>query len=235
MCFMFITLLSYSYFILNRCFYIIIQYVNLIYILFYVLCICRFISKLINISSVEKSSLCGAPANSSGWHDFGMIHTATFTASGALYYIFGDDLTNDWSEEFKFTPPPAPGVLGVDRPARIALLADMGLGSSESLHGSGQTEDPGLGGDAFTWTETGYPSYNCTQSLGRFVDKDQLDAVFLNGDISYANGYLASWDFYLNMITPFSGRIAFMNTVGNEAKKKLYYKTSTDVKQTEII
>jgi hypothetical protein len=28
-------------------------------------------------------------------------------------------------------------------------------------------------------------------------------------------GYMASWDFYLDMVAPFAGRVAYLTTVGN--------------------
>ena len=35
------------------------------------------------------------------------------------------------------------------------------------------------------------------------------------GDISYATGYMAVWDFFLNMIAPIAGRVLYLTTVGN--------------------
>jgi hypothetical protein len=35
------------------------------------------------------------------------------------------------------------------------------------------------------------------------------------GDISYATGYMAVWDFFLNMISPIAGRTLYLTTVGN--------------------
>ena len=45
--------------------------------------------------------------------------------------------------------------------------------------------------------------------------RHDVDAVFLNGDLSYANGYLAAWHFYLSMLNMFAGNISWMSTVGN--------------------
>ena len=42
-----------------------------------------------------------------------------------------------------------------------------------------------------------------------------VDAVFHGGDISYSVGYLAKWDFFLNMITPFASRVMLFITIGN--------------------
>ena len=33
----------------------------------------------------------------------------------------------------------------------------------------------------------------------------EIDMVFHSGDISYANGYLSGWDFFLDMVSPISG------------------------------
>jgi hypothetical protein len=32
-----------------------------------------------------------------------------------------------------------------------------------------------------------------------------VDAVLLSGDLSYANGYLANWDFFLDSLAPIAG------------------------------
>ena len=39
--------------------------------------------------------------------------------------------------------------------------------------------------------------------------------VFHGGDISYARGYEAVWDFWLNMISPLASRVLYMTTIGN--------------------
>ena len=57
-------------------------------------------------STIEKSSMCGAPANTTGWRELGLIHTAEFVgltelANTPVFYHFGDATTNDWSQEFK--------------------------------------------------------------------------------------------------------------------------------------
>ena len=65
-------------------------------------------------SSIERTDMFGYPANSTGWRDLGLIHTAPLTgmmalANTKLYYIFGDEATNDYSDEFVFNVPPLPG------------------------------------------------------------------------------------------------------------------------------
>jgi hypothetical protein len=67
-------------------------------------------------STIQKSDMFGYPANSSGWRDLGLIHTAPMTgmmalANSKIYYKFGDEATDDYSEEFVFNVPPLPGKL----------------------------------------------------------------------------------------------------------------------------
>ncbi len=37
----------------------------------------------------------------------------------------------------------------------------------------------------------------------------EVDAVVLSGDLSYANGYLANWDFFLDSLAPIAGTVLF--------------------------
>jgi hypothetical protein len=58
-------------------------------------------------SKIEAGDMFGYPANSTGFRDFGLIHTAPLVgmkalANTKLYYIFGDAATNDFSDEFLF-------------------------------------------------------------------------------------------------------------------------------------
>jgi hypothetical protein len=34
--------------------------------------------------------------------------------------------------------------------------------------------------------------------------------VLLSGDLSYANGYLANWDFFLDSLAPIAGNFTFV-------------------------
>lgn len=166
-------------------------------------------------AGIDKRSLCGAPANSSGWYDMGLTHTATLEAHGPVYYIVGDEELGVWSKEELFTPPPGRGKSPSTRPTRVVLLADMGIGSNQEGHSYGQSSATQVGGETFPWQDSGYPSYNTSKSIERFIESGEVDVVFLNGDISYANGYIVSWQYYLNMISSFSRKIAFLNTLGN--------------------
>jgi hypothetical protein len=99
------------------------------------------------ISRLERSSLCGSPANDKGWSDLGQINTAAFaidplqyknisTSTGPLYvyYMFGDAASNDWSQEFRFRVPPPPGNRPHDRPTTVILYDDLGRGSLDQSY-----------------------------------------------------------------------------------------------------
>ena len=63
---------------------------------------------------INKDQMCGKPANSTGWRDLGLIHTAIFKdltiyTGSCMNYKFGDADTNDYSEEMIFDVPTAKG------------------------------------------------------------------------------------------------------------------------------
>ena len=65
-------------------------------------------------SRIDRSQMCGHPANSSGWADLGLIHTAHMKgmialAGWKLFYVFGDADTGDFSVEHTFHVPPIKG------------------------------------------------------------------------------------------------------------------------------
>ena len=89
------------------------------------------------VSSVAQSSMCAAPANSTGWRDLGNIYTAEIVGilslnlgGSYIYYIFGDAATNTWSSETAFWVPPNRGASPKDRATRVVVLADTGVGSN---------------------------------------------------------------------------------------------------------
>lgn len=153
---------------------------------------------------INQSSMCGFPANTTGWRDMGLIHTATMTGMKALadskiYYRFGDNATNDYSEEFVFLAPPLAGqnpVIGT----RVILYDDLGRGSTD---------------DTYTWNHYGRPSIYVTMAVGAEVLANTVHAVYHGGDISYATGYEAVWDFWLNQISPVASGTLYLTTVGN--------------------
>lgn len=156
-------------------------------------------------TSVDKSSICGAPANTIGWRELGLIHSAnlvgmTVLANQKIYYIFGDEKTNDFSTEKTFFVPPVPGSNPPDRGTTVILFDDLGRGSTDMT---------------YTWNEYGRPSIYTIMAVGDEIANGKVDAVYHGGDISYACGYEAVWDFYLDMISNMAGSALYMTTVGN--------------------
>lgn len=75
-------------------------------------------------TTFTKLQMCGPPANTTGWRNPGLIHSAEFTGMNALanqklFYIFGDSATNDFSREYIFHVPPLPGHQPPSRPTTV--------------------------------------------------------------------------------------------------------------------
>lgn len=156
-------------------------------------------------SRIDKSEVCGAPANTIGWRDLGLIHTADMVgmkklANKKIYYVFGDEDTNDFSGEFVFNAPPLPGTQPPNRPTRVIMYDDLGRGSTDM---------------SYTWYEYGRPAVYTIMAVGEEVRRGEIDAIYHGGDISYATGYIAVWDFYLDMMAPVASGTLYLTTVGN--------------------
>jgi phosphodiesterase/alkaline phosphatase D-like protein len=57
------------------------------------------------------------------------------------------------------------------------------------------------------WEEQCPPAANTSYSVGDLALRGEIDAVFHSGDISYANGYMSGWDFFMDQISPIAGRM----------------------------
>jgi len=121
-------------------------------------------------------------------------------SSTYIYYIFGDSETDNFSREYRFRVPPLPGTQPFDRPTTVILYDDMGRGSTDMT---------------YTWNEYGRPSIYTAESVGALVQAGEVDAIYHGGDISYATGYLAVWDFFLDMISNVASGAIYLTTVGN--------------------
>jgi hypothetical protein len=88
---------------------------------------------------LAKETLCGAPATTYGYREQGDTHTALFDhmtqyANQNLYYIFGDETTNNFSKEYMLHVPPLVGANPPDRPTTIVLYDDLGRVSYMFTH-----------------------------------------------------------------------------------------------------
>lgn len=156
-------------------------------------------------STFSRDSMCGAPATTIGYRDLGVLHQAQFVgmtklASHKVYYRFGDSETENFSREYVLLVPPQAGTQPPNRPTTAILFDDLGRGSTDM---------------SYTWNEYGRPSINTSMSVGDMVARGEIDAIYHGGDISYATGYLAVWDFYLDMISPMASGTVYLSTVGN--------------------
>ena len=154
---------------------------------------------------ILRSEMCNAPASTFGWRDLGEIHTASFVGAAALannmvYYMVGDQVTDTWSKEYNLFLPPLPGTQPPSRPTTVILFDDLGRGSTDQ---------------SYTWNEYGRPSIFTTMAVAAEIDAGLVDAVYHGGDISYATGYMAVWDFFLDMLSPMAGSVVYLTTVGN--------------------
>lgn len=155
--------------------------------------------------TIERSDVCGSPANTTGWRDLGLIHTAELKGMKALagksvFYSFGDANTDDFSPEHEFHVPPLPGTQPPSRPTVAILYDDLGRGSADMT---------------YTWYEYGRPAYGTICAIGAEVAAGEVDVIYHGGDISYAVGYMAVWDFYADMMSPVTGSVLYLTTVGN--------------------
>lgn len=152
----------------------------------------------------QRDSLCGSPANSTGWRDPGFFHTgflANLWPNVKYYYKVGHKLINgkfDWSAERSFKGPPFPGQNSLQR---IVIFGDLGKAERD-------------GSNEYSNYQPG--SLNTTDRL--VEDLDNIDIIFHIGDLSYANGYLSQWDQLTELVEPLSGSVPYMVASGNHER-----------------
>lgn len=122
-----------------------------------------------------------------------------------------DAATDTWSkDDFTLRVPPAAGTQPADRPTTLVLFDDLGRGSDD---------------EAYTWNHYGEPAFNTSRRVGAMVQSGLVDAIYHGGDVSYAVGYEAVWDFFMDMIAPMASGALYLTTVGNHEID--WYNTST--------
>jgi hypothetical protein len=157
---------------------------------------------------ITQDQMCGPPASTYGWRDLGQIHTANFEgmielANTVVYYMFGDQASNTWSKEYKLFVPPVAGTQPPTRPTTVILYDDMGRGSTDDTCKCTYRLILLCDGSLIhfyicatdTYNEYGRPAVFTAQSVGAEIAAGNVDMVYHGGDISYATGYIAVWDF----------------------------------------
>ncbi|KAJ8568097.1 hypothetical protein K7X08_020819 [Anisodus acutangulus] len=152
----------------------------------------------------HRNMMCGTPARTVGWRDPGFIHTSFLKdlwPNMVYTYKLGHMLNNGsivWSKQFSFKSPPFPGQESLQR---IVIFGDMGK----------QERD---GSNEYANYQPG--SLMTTDTLVK--DLDNIDAVFLIGDLPYANGYISQWDQFTAQVEPITSRVPFMIASGNHER-----------------
>ncbi|KAI4386410.1 hypothetical protein MLD38_004342 [Melastoma candidum] len=154
--------------------------------------------------TIDRNSMCGAPARTVGWRDQGFIHTSFMRdlwPNRVYIYQLGHKLSNGsfvWSKEYSFNGSPYPGENSVQR---VIIFGDMGKGEAD-------------GSNEYNNYQQG--SLNTTRQLIR--DLENYDIVFHIGDICYANGYVSQWDQFTAQIEPIASRVPYMIASGNHER-----------------
>lgn len=151
-----------------------------------------------------RNQMCAPPARTVGWRDPGFIHTSFLKDlwPNTLYtYRMGHILSDGsyvWSRKYKFKSPPFPGESSLQR---VVIFGDMGKGERD-------------GSNEYANYQPG--ALNTTDQLAK--DIDNIDAVFLIGDLPYANGYISQWDQFTAQVEPIASTVPFMVASGNHER-----------------
>lgn len=146
------------------------------------------------------SSALASPAKDFGWHDPGYIHSAVMTGlkpSSTFSYRYGSNSAG-WSEQIKFSTPPAGGA------DELKFIAYGDMGKTPLDASKEHYIQPG--------------ALSVIKAIANDVNSNNVNSVFHIGDISYATGFLAEWDFFLNLISPVASRLSYMTAIGNHER-----------------
>jgi hypothetical protein len=56
------------------------------------------------------------------------------------------------------------------------------------------------------------------KAIANEINSNNVNSVFHIGDISYATGFLAEWDFFMHLISPVASRVSYMTAIGNHER-----------------
>ncbi|CAK0904996.1 unnamed protein product, partial [Prorocentrum cordatum] len=150
-----------------------------------------------------SEDLCGAPASREGYLDPGFQHAAALAwPSNAepgtkIFYRFGSVAEGSWSIERSFQVPPR---VGPNVSTTVLVVADVGTCEPDSFQS--HWSNP-LGGP--TGSEV-----LANVTYARIREAPQSQAVLHIGDISYATGYAAKWEFFMDHIEELATRTPYM-------------------------
>jgi hypothetical protein len=114
------------------------------------------------------------------------------------------------SAEWSFVPPPAPDAGAT---LRFLVAADMGVAEVDGSNwDDSRAVAPLVEISLRGWDNR--PAANTTQRLSEEVDAG-AQLLLVNGDISYARGFAAVWESYLDAMQPVAARVPMMTVTGN--------------------
>ena len=175
-------------------------------------------SATVKTTYYEADDMCNEPATTYGYRDAGLQHTADIPISsswddGAKIRYCLDGVENCYTLRL----PRRPG-RAADGPTVLLLTADMGQG----VHPYD---------DSTTWPQYGQPSHHVVRNMiqdiekidstvamhvaGGNVSELRAHAVFHSGDLSYAIGFAAVWDWWLWTIEELTSKIVYFTNPGN--------------------
>ncbi|XVE99859.1 hypothetical protein REPUB_Repub03eG0237800 [Reevesia pubescens] len=162
-------------------------------------------SQISKVTTFSQDDMCSSivlpsPAKDFGWHDPGYIHTAVMTGlqpSSSSYYKYGSDAVG-WSNQIEFRTPPAGG----SDELKFLVFGDMGKAP--------------LDDSAEHYIQPG--SLSVVKGMVDELKNGKIDSIFHIGDISYATGFLAEWEFFLHLISPLASKVSYMTAIGNHER-----------------
>lgn len=173
-------------------------------------------------STYTRADMCGPPASTVGWVDPGTLHYAVMTGlapATRYYYVYGTGeeagggSDGTWSREASFVTAPGRG-------GATGAAGPPGSGATPSSPSSSVTllalADVGVADLDASFATTAMGASLATMS----ALSQELDAqlVVINGDVSYAQGYGASWAAFWDAWEPLFSRAPLMTTTGNHER-----------------
>eukprot|EP00928_Gymnodinium_smaydae_P062366 TRINITY_DN46250_c0_g1_i1.p1 TRINITY_DN46250_c0_g1~~TRINITY_DN46250_c0_g1_i1.p1 ORF type:complete len:615 (-),score=36.57 TRINITY_DN46250_c0_g1_i1:199-1995(-) len=159
----------------------------------------------------DKKDFCGVPANREGYLDSGFQHSVEVEwplhaqAGERIFYRFGSAMENLWSDERSFEIPPQPGH---DVKTYMLVVADVGATEPDNFQSHWSNPLGGASGSCVV--------SNITYLQMRKAPQSQ--AVIHIGDISYATGYLAKWELFMDQVEEVASRTPYMVSQGNHER-----------------
>jgi hypothetical protein len=145
-----------------------------------------------------EKDMCGGIATGLGYKHPGYLHTVVipvgaFSPNSAVSYRFGSK-TVGWSGPYSFLIPPRTGVRS-DPNLKFLVFVDVGQTNTVAFYDyPGSEYPPGLSLD--------YNYAINSAKLPFYLAREAAHVALLPGDIAYAVGFVADWDFFTNQFEP---------------------------------